>query len=273
MGLFSKEKTVKLEDIRSPEAKALGKQYLNILQEAIPRYRPGEDFGDVSVGLTAPERTGLGFLDEYLREDIRDIDLYQAGRGEIADTLGGEKYDPTTGQFYKATRAGMDLARQEAIDLARRSQGIRGAFRSSGALRQEGDILTKSAIEQQRLLGELAERERERRLRTAEPALKLAEFEAGIPLEKTRASQLYGALERENELQNLENEYNKWRNQRNELMSAFTSAGQASNYGQPIYGKTSFKTKKPTAFGEIAGFAMQAAPMFAEGGVFGGLFN
>ena len=249
--LFSKKKTVRLEDIRSPEAKTLGKTYLQTLQEATQGYKPGVDFGSVSVGLTEPEKQSMGYLSDYLSSDITKSNLYQAGRGEITDTLSGDKYDPATGQYYKATRAAMDLSTQQAIDAARRGQAARGAFRSSGGLREEGDILTQSNILNQKLLAELAERERERRSTAGTQALQLAEFEQKEPLSKAQYAQQFGALQRENEIANLTREYNKWKSQREELMSAFVSAGQASNQGQPVYGKTSYETTERTGAGKL----------------------
>jgi hypothetical protein len=269
MGLFSKTKKVPLEDIRAKEAQALGKDFLSTLQQTLPKYKPGAEFGTRSVALTPQEERSIGFLDQYLGQDIRESDLYQAGRGEISDTLAGTKYDPTTGEYYKATRAGIERAKEGAIEEARRGQAVRGSFRSSGALRQEGDILTESNLATQQLFAQLAERERERRRTAGKEALQLAEFETNIPLTKTQAAQTFGALRRQNEIDNLEREYTKWRDQRAELMSAFETAGKASNLGQPIYGKTSVEVSKPTFLGEAVGLATQAIPLFSKGGIFG----
>lgn len=264
--LFSKKKTVQLEDIRTPEAQQLGKDYLARLTQAVGQYQPGADFGTTKVPLTDIEKQSLGYLTQYLGTDVTADPLYQAGRGEIESTLAGDVYDPTTGQYYKATRAGMERATEGAIEKARRGQAVRGAFRSTGALRQEGDILTESAIAEQKLLADLTERERERRLGTAATGMQIAEYEAGIPLTKTQYAQTYGALERQNEIANLEREYTKWRDQRAELMSAFTAAGTASNVGQPVYGKTSYEVKERTGLGQLVDIAAPIAGAFMGGG-------
>ncbi len=232
--------STQFQDLRSPQLQQLGDQYVSTLKSATQQYKPGADFGDVSVGLTDPEQQSLTYLDQYLQGDIRESDLYQLGRGEITDTLAG-KYDPSTGQYYKATTAAMDLETQRAIDTARRGQAARGSFRSSGGLRQEGDILEGATASKQQLLAELGERERTRRSQAGSQALGLSQFEANIPLTKTQYAQQYGMLERKNEVLNLEREYNKWRNQRAELMNAFTAAGQASNQGQPLYGTLGYQ--------------------------------
>jgi hypothetical protein len=258
-------------DLRSPALRQLGQQYVSALEPAVTDIKFGEDFGDVSVDLTQPEQQSLGFLQNFLGGDITQSDLFQAGRGQITETLGGGRFDPATGEFYKATRAGMDLATQEALDQARRGQAARGAFRSSGALRQEGDILTQSNIARQKLLADISERERERRATAGAQALNLAQFEANIPLTKAQAAQQLGSLERQNELQNLENEYKKWLNQRRELMSAFTSAGQASNYGQPLL-LSPTTTVAPTGSG-LAGGIGSILGGIGESGIVGQMFS
>lgn len=265
MALFSKKKTIQFEDIRTPEAKALGRDVLSSLRRGVAGYTAGADFGKTDVQLTQPEQQGLGYLGQYLQQDPRQNQLYQAGVQELTGTLAQDRYDPTQEGFYKATKAAIDKSQQEAIDVARRGQAVRGAFRSSGGLRQEGDIIAKSDIAQQQLLANLTERERERRQQAGQQAIALSKYEQNIPLMKTEASQVYGALERRNEIGNLEREYQKWSNQRNELMNIFKMGGEASNLGQPVYGRSSYTTRETTELGKALQFAAPAIGYYFGG--------
>ncbi|MFH2013696.1 MAG: hypothetical protein ABIJ17_01875 [Patescibacteria group bacterium] len=264
--LFSKEQPY--QDIRSPQSQVLGKTYLSALQQGLSGYVPGADYGSVSVPLTDIEKQSLDLTKQYLGQNILQTEPYAAGRAYTLSQLSGG-FDPTTSPTYQAYRTETAREQQKAIDEARRGQAIRGAFRSSGGLRQEGDIITDITNRRNTLLAQLQEAERQRQTQAATTALGLGEYEFGLPATQAATAQQLGSLERLNQVANLEREYQKYLNQRQEQMTALGYAGQASNQGQPVYGTTSYS--QPTLLGSLAGsFAGGLGMGLGSGSLLGG---
>ena len=179
-------------------------------------------------------------------------------------TLSGA-YDPLSGPEYKDTRTEMQRNQDRAIDVARRGQGIRRSFNSTGALRQEGDIVTDTTNRINSVLATLAGTERQNKLNTAADALSLGQYETQEPLQKAQAAQQYGGLERIINAGNLEAMYNEWTRQETAKEQALSASLAASNAGQPIYGQTS--VQQPGIFQQLLGAAVPALAYGAGAGM------
>lgn len=174
--------------------------------------RTGETYpGPLMAALSEFEETGLGGLRDYMGAPLpTEGTMYKSAADEIMKTLSGEQYDPSQGEYYQAYRSSVMRELEEAKDrlAARASAGDK--FFGGGRIATEGEMEESALGKMAMVLGELAEKERERRLGAVTQALGLTQYEEAAPLQRVAASQQYGALPRLIEQAEMDVEYQEW---------------------------------------------------------------
>jgi len=193
--------------------------------------RAGEKYpGPLVAALSEFEEMGLEDLRDYLGKPLpTEGELYTSAVDEIAKTLSGE-YDPAQGEYYKAYKTGVLRELEEAKDrlAARASAGDK--FFGGGRIATEGEM-EESALSQLALvMGELAERERERKLGAVTQALDLTRYAEEAPVSRVSISQQLGALPRLIEQAEMDVEYQEWLRTLNDLGIALDTATGLATY-------------------------------------------
>lgn len=187
--------------------------------------------GPLVAALSEFEETGLAGLKDWLGSELpTEGTLYKSAADEIQKTLSGEAYDPVHGEYYKAYRTQIMRELEEAKDrLAARASAGDKLF-GGGRITTEGEM-EESALGQMALtLGQLQERERERRLGAVGQALGLTQYEEAAPLARVAASQQYGALPRLIEQAEMDAEYQEWMRALNDMGIALDVATGLATY-------------------------------------------
>ena len=219
MGLFNTKTKTKL--LMLPEARESLK---GLLETSLPGAkerlsRAGEAYGgELTAGLSDPEKTGLDTLEGWLGSPSPTEDsLYGLSRQEYEKTLGSDYYDPAEGQYYQAYRAAMQRELQEARDRLASTTSARDSYYGGGRIATEGEMEEDYLNELGVFLGGLTERERERRLGAIPGAMDLLGRGEGFQENRVAASQEYGALPREIEQAGLDREYQEYIRQMEDL--------------------------------------------------------
>lgn len=265
MGIFTQEK--KLQDLRTPEQIALGKDYTGSLSRALQGYTPGQSTNlDLNVSMTPQEQASLSYLNQYANNGSANNQAFQAGLNQVLGVLNGSSLDVTQNPYYQSSIAEINRNNQAAIDAANRQAAARGDYYSTGSQRVVGDVLTDTANRKNTLLADLLNQERNRQDSAAMNAIGIGQYQINEPLNVTSALQTYGSLPRLIQESNLTRNYNDYLRQRQELSDALNQSGGASNYGGPVYGSTTYTA--PTTLGSLASFAAPIVSSYAGAGGF-----
>ena len=195
--------------------------------------------GPLVAALSEFEETGLEGLRDYLGTQLpTEGALYQSAEAEILKTLSGEEYDPASGGYYQAYRTQIMRELEEAKDrLASRASAGDKLF-GGGRIATEGEM-EESAVGQMALvLGQMAERERERKLSVLPQALQYTQYGEAAPLQRVAASQQFGALPRLIEQAEMDAEYQEWMRQLNDLGISLDVATGLATYQPGYYTQT-----------------------------------
>jgi hypothetical protein len=153
MGLFSKDEKLEFEAIPSAPEQTQARSFLVDLMEKDWQF-PVEGTAE----LTDTEKQIQSQLPSYLSDANAD---YQTARTYYNDVLSGN-YDPRTSDFYQGFRTETDMAKQDAqLDVARSAQ-MGGMARSTPAAGIQARVGQQYDAQNQRVLGELYENERNR---------------------------------------------------------------------------------------------------------------
>lgn len=241
MSIFTKKEKIKLAPEAYPgQRKQLGTLAKTAEPGATERLeRAGETYpGPLMAALSEFEETGLEGLKGYLDKPLpTEGQLYTSAVDEIVKTLSGEEYDPSQGEYYQAYKTSVLRELEEAKDrlAARASAGDK--FFGGGRIATEGELEESALGNMAMVLGELAEKERERRLGAVSQALGLTQYEEEASLQRIAASQQFGALPRLIEQAEMDAEYQEWIRALNDLGIALDTATGLATY-QPGIVKT-----------------------------------
>lgn len=172
--------------------------------------RAGETYpGDLTAPLSGFEQRGLGQLGDYLdRPPASQDPLFQAGREELLKTFGGE-YDPE-GPYYQAYKTKVMQELTEAKDRLAATTSARDKFFGGGRISATGELEESAVGDLALVLGQLYERERERKLQAVPEATRLGLTEEMLPLQRIEAATTFGAIPRQIEQEGLNREYSEW---------------------------------------------------------------
>jgi len=243
MGLFtSNKKTKYIEPESYPGAKANRGLLAGVAQpgaEERLRLAGTEYQGPLVAALSEFEQQGLAELGDYLNSPLgTEGELYGSAEEEILKTLQGE-YDPVNSDYYKAYKNQIMREIQEAKDrlAARASAGDK--FFGGGRISTEGEM-EESALGQMAVtLGELQERERERRLGAVQQALQLTQYGEEAPVARITAAETLGALPRLIKQAEYDADYQEWMRALNDLGIALDTATGLATYQPNIIAETS----------------------------------
>lgn len=240
MGLFTKKEKVKLAPEAYPGQRAqLGGLAGAAQPGALERIgRAGEKYpGPLVAALSEFEETGLDQLRDFLGKPLpTEGELYTSAADEIMKTFSGE-YDPAQGEYYKAYKTSVMRELEEAKDrlAARASAGDK--YFGGGRIATEGEMEESALGDLAMVLGELFERERERKLGAVAPALGLTQYGEEAPVSRVAVSQQLGALPRLIEQAEMDAEYQEWIRALSDLGIALDTAT-----GLATYSPTAIKT-------------------------------
>jgi hypothetical protein len=189
----------------------------------LPNFKPGEKYsGDLSAPMSTYENQGMGFLQQYLTDaKTNGNPLLGLAGNELTKTFTGG-YDPSTSEFYKATRDAAMTERQDALNVQNQGLGARGKFFSSEALNENQQLNTRTSNFLQQTLTGMAEKERQNRLNAVPMAVNLDKAQTAASLAPVAAATTFGALPRELEQQDLERQYQEYTRQRSEMSLPIT---------------------------------------------------
>lgn len=206
--------------------------FLDFLTERIGK--PGETFtGQMVAPMSQPEAQSFDFLRKFGEGTQAADPTFQKARKVVGQTLEGQ-FDPTTSPYYQAVKA------EAARNLASTQENIkseaagRGNVFTGGRIREQARAATDVGIGLNKILGELAMRERQNQLSVIPQALGISQTLAQEPLQRAEAFQLFGALPREIEQAMNTAAYNEWL--RSQVEVPMQIANLASGFAQaPIY--------------------------------------
>lgn len=232
-----------------------GEQVAKWLQENLGRYNPNERYeGPRVAGMSPFEETGLNLLQNYLGESPGSGELFQAGKKQVLDTLGGKYSDASTNPFIQSMLKLSNQNLQDSIDQARGRRGARGTYFTRAGLQEEGQLQERTLNALNSVIAGIQEQERGRQFQAAPIAQTMDQYETGTaPLAKIEASQRFGALPRTIEQAGYEADYQDWLRARGEL---YNVPGQAISLynASPQYGFKDFQgPSEPSSLQNILG--------------------
>ena len=229
--------------------------------------------GDLTAALSEFEIKGLEDLGDFLHSPLpTESSLYKSARGELEKTLGGEEYDPAEGAYYQAYREAVKREITEAKDRLAARTSARDKFFGGGRIKGEADIEESGLGDLALVLGQLTERERERRLGSVPEAVGLLGFEEMTPLARVGASQEYGDLPRELEQLGLDREYAEWIRQLGDLGVPLDVALELAMY-KPEYYYPLYSHTEGFLPGTPSGVSMQPRGGYGDAGKVGSVLG
>lgn len=171
--------------------------------------KPGPSYpGEFVAPASEAEEESLGFLEGIPKKPFTG-ESFRLAKEEVQKTLSGD-YDPSKSPFYQAVKAeaGRNLEKTQEGIAQNRALGRR--FFSGSTVAEQGRAATDVNIALDRLLGELSETERGRRLQAVPVAAGLERYEEAAPFERARQFQSLGALPRELKQASLDAAYREW---------------------------------------------------------------
>jgi len=217
---------VEMIDTRTPEQKAVDKSSADWITKYTPSFAPGTPYsGKLSAGMNGFETAGMGFLQNYLTDAsaTNANPMLGLAENEITKTLTGD-YDPSTSQFYKATRDAAMTERQDALNTQNQGLGARNKYFSSEALNEGQQLNTRTTNFLQQTLGAMSEKERMNRLNAVPMAQSLDKARTAAQIAPIAAATTFGAIPRELEQKDYERQYQAWLNQRTEMAMPIQAA-------------------------------------------------
>lgn len=264
-----KPREVPLEPDKLTPQMRIGGEFADFISKYLPQYQPGKPYGGpLSAGISPQETRSMDFLTQYLNQPETPGQGFRLGSEELRKTF-EDSYDPRTSTYYSGLRDEAARNTEEQIDTQRRRQAARGTFFTEGAARDEMRTRDVTSNYLTQILGNLYEKERDRRFQALPLALQYEQAEQGqrnVPLQKAAAGQQYGSLTRVLEQADYERRYREFQRQQGELGEV---PGQALGYfGTPVtFGaKTQYG---PSPFAEVMqaiGPIIQAGAKVASGG-------
>jgi len=144
-------------------------------------------------GMSDVETQGMNILRQWLNQGTPQG--VSTGINALTETVSG--VDPFTSPQYKSYRqASIDEENRQA-NAMQRSTRIRGMADSSSGATQVGRVRRTAANDRLGYLGELQDREMNRRLTAAPQLISASENAANLPLRQTSAAMGYGAIPRQ----------------------------------------------------------------------------
>jgi len=215
-----------------------------------------------TAGMSDVEQTAYGGLQDYMTSPLASQDpMYQAGRGEIEKTL-ADDYDPVGSTYYQAYRTAVMRELEEAKDRIAASTSARDKYFGGGRIETGGELEESAVGDLAMVLGQLQERERERKLGVAPMAMEGAIREAEMPADRARTGFELGALPRQLEELGYSREH-----------AAYIQ--EMVNLGIPLQTAIALMTSKPEFTAQqTGGGLMDLLPSLAMGaGMAGGVGN
>ena len=221
--------------------KNTGSTLASYLQKYLPQYNPNQAYtGKLTAGKTGQEQTSLELLNSIMGKSPTG-DAFQAGKGQIMDTLSGKYADPNQSSYIKSQKVLANQGLEDAIDASRRSAGSRGNYFSKAALGEERQLTNRTQNYVNDIIGKFQETERGRQFSAAPIAQQMDQYQnLTAPLAQVAAGQTYGALDRNIEQGDLERQYQDF-TRRQTAMGQLPGQAQSMYSTQPSYGMKSMQ--------------------------------
>lgn len=188
--------------------KQVREKFLNWLTPEIGQ--PGQTYpGQLVAPLSSQENQSFDFLRQYGEGGITASQPFQQGKAEISKTLSGD-YNPATSPYYQAVKA------QASFNLADTQKQISnqaaggGRYWAGARLKSQQEAASASDRGLNLVMGDLANKERDRMTSVIPQAFQYGQAEAQQPLQQAQAYQSLGALPRAVEQMLDTSNYQEW---------------------------------------------------------------
>ena len=242
--------------------KGVREAYLNWLTPEIGK--PGKSYeGELVAPLSDQESKSFDFLRQYGEGGLKASPTFQQGKAEISKTL-TDQYNPATSPYYQAVKAQANFNLQDTQkEIANQAAGG-GRYWAGARLKSQQEAASASDRGLNLVMGEAAERERDRMTSVIPQAFQYGQAEAQEPLQQAEAYQSLGGLPRAVQQMLDSANYNEWL--RSQVDYPMQIAGMAGGTQQaPLYQQNtpSFLYDMLTKLAPGAG---KAAGTYAAGG-------
>jgi len=236
MGLFdmfeSKSETIKLEDPWQGE----GRKGLYDLADPTAQKRlamAGTPYtGQMTAGMSDPEKTSVDLLSGYLQKDPMDQDYVRNAKSALNETLEGT-YDPVSSEYYKAFRSAVMRELGDQVDALSARTSASDRFFGGGRIAEEGDMREGAVNKLTLALADLQNQEQNRKQNAIGQAVSLAGQENQLAQSQIAAAQQYGQLPRLVEQAGLDAEYTEWLRQLADMGVSLDTVMQMLTYKPP----------------------------------------
>ena len=151
--------------------------------------------GERVAPLSGLEEQSLDYADRYANQPLKGQSM-QLAEDEIKKTLSGD-YDPSTSTYYQAVKAEAERNLEDTQSRIADKAGGGGRYFGGARLRAQGNAARDTGISLNKTLGEMSERERERRFQAVPQALAVDSAVTGEAAKRAQTLQAIGALPRE----------------------------------------------------------------------------
>lgn len=122
---------------------------------------------------------GMGLLSQLQALAQNPPEIYNIGVDYIKKILSGS-YDPMTSPYYKGIRQEAEMMTENAADILRQGQQLRGIAASTPGMRAEAELRTGMNAQTLQTLGQLYESERNRMSQAGQQALAYANYQPNL---------------------------------------------------------------------------------------------
>lgn len=234
MGLFSsKNKTISLEEMLTPEQKSAQTQLMNLGQLY-------SGLGDFNFGTTGIENLGLTGLENYVGSGTPQ-GLTTASN--VLTQMANQEFnpdDPSSG--FAAYQRQVARAGKTASDQINREAAITGSRFGTGIQREKTDLAAQQSDLLSSKLAELWKATQSNKLSAAQGLGQVEQLNNAIQTNKLQAAFQYGGLQRDLQNQQAQLKYDEWKRANEERIS-----GLQSVWGRNVdYGMKSYSWKEPS---------------------------
>lgn len=204
--------------------------------------------------------------------------LTDAAANQLQKTLTGG-YDPSTSEYYKATRNAMQSNMNEGINQLQRNAQLGGMLYSTPTQDSTAKYIGNTTNSMNGILGQLALQERQNQLNAVPQAMSVGQYQDNQPLQTANAIGTYGSLLQSINQQPLDFAYQQYQDAQNwgydkqAPLAQYLASPSNYDWQYPVYQTT---TKKGSAgqwgqiLGGAAGFMVGGPAGAAMGAQLGG---
>jgi len=265
----SKKPRVETKVVEIPEYKKVRQKVANTLLGYIGSPAPKYPYQRIA-DFTPDEKEYFTKARQWARQSGLSP-TYSLAKGEVTKTLTNQ-YDPTTSLFYKAMRDAALYNLQKSLDRIADFSAGGGRYWTGARARLQQEATTQTTNELNRILGNLAQQERQNRLAVLPYATSIGQYEEMLPLRRASVLQDIGELQRRLAQARLDEMYRQWMFENMQWPQSWLNLGLGMIQGEPISIQNIVRPGRQSLFSKFAG-PLATAAGYALGGPIGGMLG